>query len=398
MRPLKIKIVRDFLFLVFLFIGFIQCKKEGIENKSQLLDKSLVFSNFQPLWKLYLESSKGGWTNNDNGRFSNDEAPALDAFVELYILTHDQRYLDTIYKIGTKILNNDDIARNLKDVHRGNKVLPGWSSTRYTHDKSRTIFLMDDALILLPMLKAHNILKNSSNRKYAPETWLSRAESEFQEVFIPNWIKVSDTEGYFEDPYYTKDSLNMPMNQYAMVGLLCLELFKATGELSYRDYAIKTGNYLKKNLIKINNQSYVWYYKLPSTKYPGFYYDDFSHAQLIVRFVEGMYKSNIIFDENDMKLLVGTFKYQVMDDNKIFRFFGGKFNANTYVPSNEKYVGDNAWLTYFHSLAAYDNGIKNILNEYHITRKVNFNRDSEFNHIAEFVLLHYVYKLKFLQN
>ena len=43
--------------------------------------------------------------------------------------------------INENILNNDDVSRELRDSHRDNKVLPGWSSIRYTDDNSRTIFL-----------------------------------------------------------------------------------------------------------------------------------------------------------------------------------------------------------------------------------------------------------------
>ena len=374
---------------------FSGCRKDSISINEPKFDSKVVFNGFEPLWKDYLESSHDGWQNNDKGRFSNDDAPSMEALLILYQLTGDVRYLDTLSKTAKRILENDDISRQTADVHRGNKVLPGWSSTRYTADSSRTIFLLDDALILLPLVKAYNNLKNTDlSDKYQVTTWLNRAIREFETVYKPEWKTINAEEGYFEDVYYTAIGLKMPMNQYSIPGLLSLELYKATGNELYLDYAVKTANYVKKNL-KIINNSYVWYYKLPSINYSWLNYDDFSHAQLVTHFIIEMYLYNKVFTKNDLALLVKTFLIQVMDGNKVYRYFGGMINETTPLPSDQKHSED-PWLTYFFLLVPYSSDVYSKMKFYHTNRKIIYNSASDFNHLGEFLLLHYAYQLKYI--
>ena len=144
--------------ITYIFIGCTEVDFEKSYN-SEILKKSM-YANFEPLWELYLESANGGWKDNDNGRFSNDDAPVIQALLELYEITKDSRYIDKLYSLVNNFLENDDIARGLQDQHLGNQILPGWSSVRYTEDNSRTIFLMDDALILISIVNSYNYLKN----------------------------------------------------------------------------------------------------------------------------------------------------------------------------------------------------------------------------------------------
>lgn len=384
--------------IFFLLLLVFACSDHIENDKLPLSDfelsKETIYNDFKPLWNWYLESTNGGWKNNDNGRFSNDDGPAIKALLELYKLTKDTRYLEKLKSLVTKLLNNDDIKRGLADQHRGNKILPGWSSTRYTKDNSRTIFLMDDALILIPIIEAYNYLKNTENSFFTSKDWLERAEKEFELVFKNDWKSINNNQGYFQDIYYTNDDLNMPMNQYAIVGELCAFLYESTGNSSYKEYAIKTANFLKENLI-LKSNSYLWYYRKPSQKYPSIIYDDFSHSQLVWRFINTMYKLDLVFNDKDIELMRGTFKHQVMDGNKVFWYFGGMFNENT--PATADYLHmENAWLHYFFSLASYDNDIKSILTRYQYTRGIVYDPNSDFNHIGEFVLLHFALGKKYL--
>ena len=379
--------------ITYIFIGCTEVDFEKSYN-SEILKKSM-YANFEPLWELYLESANGGWKDNDNGRFSNDDAPVIQALLELYEITKDSRYIDKLYSLVNNFLENDDIARGLQDQHRGNQILPGWSSVRYTEDNSRTIFLMDDALILISIVNSYNYLKNIETSFNVPVEWLTRAEIEFDMVFKNEWKDMGNNKGYFQDSYFTKTDLNMPMNQYAIIGELCLTLYKATGNNMYKEYAVKTANFLKEELIKKTN-SYVWYYKRPSPTYPTKEYDDFSHSQLVWRFIDIMYLSGEVFDYESVELIIGTFKYEVIDNDKVFRFFGGMINENETAPLNLLYQ-ENPWLEYYYSLAKYDNEIKDILKKFRSSRLLNYNPNSDFNHIGQFVILDFALEKKYLK-
>jgi len=370
----------------------------GCYKKNDLplpLDKNLLFAGFEPQWKLYLESSKGGWKNNDNGRFSNDDAPAMESLLEFYKLTRDQRYLDTLVRVAQRILTNDDVSRSTADAHRGNMILPGWSSTRYTHDSSRTIFIYDDALILLSLVKTFNELKNTNLiTVYPVQSWLNRAILEFEAVFKPEWKSINASAGYFEDRYYTNIGLNMPLNQFSIVGLFCLELYKATGNSQYLLYATKSANFLKQQL-KVKVDSYVWYYKLPSQAYPDTIYDDFSHAQHVLRFMVEMHEHGSVFNKEDISRLVSTFETQVMDGSKVFQRFGGMLNEVIPLPLPQRYAVD-PWLTYFYLLVPYSSKTALQMQSYQTQRRVIYHSNSDYNHLGEFLLLHYAYRLKYL--
>ena len=381
----------------FLLLIIVGCESifDELENNSNLEHlKSSIYADFNPLWSLYLESANGGWENNDIGRFSNDDAPAIEALLELYKLTLDERYLDKLYLLVENILNNDDIARGLPDSHRDNKILPGWSSTRYTNDNSRTIFLMDDALILIPIIKAYDFLRKQADIKNPPIYWLERAEKEFDLVFKDDWKYIDNDKGYFQDIYYTKTDLNMPMNQYAIVGELCLYLYNVTKKNLYKEYAIKTANFLKEQLIR-ESDGFVWYYKNPSETYPSKQYDDFSHSQLVWRFIHIMYQQNLVFNEDDIEMLKGTFKNKVISNNKVFYFFGGMLNEETPAPSNLLYK-ENPWLQYYYSLSIYDAEIKNILKKIQKSSILEYDSESDYNHLGLFVLLDFALTNKYL--
>lgn len=358
------------------------------------VDQRVVFNGFEPLWKLYLASARGGWKNNDNGRFSNDDAPALEALLELHSFTGDLRYLDTFATVAGRLLANDDIARGTADIHRGGIVLPGWSSTRYTHDSTRTIFLMDDALILLPLVKARNQIVATGNPSgYPVSAWLDRARKEFDMVFRPGWKAISASEGYFQDPYFTTVGMHMPMNQYCIPGLLALELYKATGVKDYLDYATATAAFVKSNLRKAGD-AYVWYYKQPSAASPATEYDDFSHAQLVTRFIVGMYQAGYSFTDADLQALVKTFLTQVMDGDRVYTRFGGMINESTPLPPSQVYV-TNPWLTYYYCLVPFSSETAARLKVYNARKQIIYDPASDYNHIGEFVVLHYAHQLKY---
>lgn len=91
-----------------------------------------------------------------------------------------------------------------------------------------------------------------------------------------------------------------------------------------------------------------------------------------------------------------TFKYKIMDGDKIFWFFGGMFNENT--PVADDYLhNENGWLHGFYSLTKYDKEVKDILIRYSFLKQIVYNKESDYNHIEEMVLLHFSKDKKYLK-
>lgn len=371
------------------------CKKV-ITGNNLTESPDILFEQFTPKWNLYLKSSKGGWKNNDNGRFSNDDAPALLALLELYKLSNDKRYLDTFDVNAKRILESIDTKRSVNDFYRGNQLLPGWSSTRYTINNNRTIFLINDALIHIVLLKFCNALIGTDYYdKYNCSKILSNIEISFSAIFKNSWVVKENGSGYFQEVYYDLIGLGMPNNQIATIGLFCLELYLATNKVHYLDYAIASAKYLKSNFYDDGN-SYIWLYKQPTNTYPDITFDDYSHSQLIFRFLIEMYEKRIFFSQEDIFKLTNTFVYRVCDANKVNYNFDGKINFTQSLSQANRYVPDPR-LTYYFLLIPYSVKVKGFLSEYYKNLITYYDPQSDYNHIGEFELLHFAYAKKFLK-
>jgi hypothetical protein len=201
---------KKILISLILFVGFISCKKKEITlefEKSPFQEN--IYTEFKPLYELFRIYSKGRWPNNDQGRFSNDDATVLEGLVNLYEVTKDPDYVRHFFDISDRLNANDDIARNKVDKFRNNQILPGCSSTRYANDNFPHIFDLGDALILYTYVR---MLKTvvSNQFKNVPEAskvkaigLLVRAENSFNKIFLNDWKQFNPTSGYFQDPFFT---------------------------------------------------------------------------------------------------------------------------------------------------------------------------------------------------
>ena len=377
--------------LLYFILGsffLIGCRKK-IEPEISFYQKS-VYDSFLPKWQLYRYSSRGGWKNNDNGRFTHDDSPALLSLLELYKLTDDNRYLDTFNLVAQNIINNNDEIRNLQDNYRLNKVLPGWSSTRYTNDRSRTIFIANDALILITLLNFSNHLKYKFiYSKYQCQKYIDISIKSFEKVIEPCWVNLNDDIGYFQDRYFDFIGLQMPNNQIATTGLFCFELYKATNDSRYLNYAKKCAKYLKTILIS-EGKGYVWYYKQPTLNFPEIVYDDYSHAQLVFRFIIEMAEHKVVFSEEDLNKLKITFLEKIIDSGKVNFYFNGKINENSFLPIQSRFAV-NPSMSYYYKLARHSDEIKFFLLDLSKRKPIFFDSNSEFNHIGKFVLLDFAF-------
>ena len=365
---------------------------ESAEERDRALRNEATHQEFIKIYQWYTASAKGGWKNNDDGRFSNDDAPALESLASLYRTTGDFRYLELTFQLGEKIVAASDEARMVQDAYRNDRVIPGWSSTRYTKDKRRTHFLLNDALIAIQMVQSHLNVKGTARESYAPVSWLTYSERVFKELFVADWKQIDMTSGYFEDAYFPAvEKIRMPVNQYATAGLFALELYKATGRPEYRTFAIHTGNFLKSQLI-LQDEAYLWCYAKYADNGRCTNMEDFSHAQLVTRFIVAMQKSNLVFDRIDVTRIVKTVTTKLITPAGVYFYVGGKPYADG---SGSVSYRSNPWLHYFMELTEFDPQFATYMKNYLIQWKFDYVPSSDFNHLGEFALLHYAYSLQY---
>jgi hypothetical protein len=82
----------------------------------------------------------------------------------------------------------------------------------------------------------------------------------------------------------------MPLNQLSIVGQLCLDLYCATKNHIYKDYATQTANFLKSNS-RVADNCYEWNYTLPFSASDSNVYlaDDIGHRNYVVFFAANCY-------------------------------------------------------------------------------------------------------------
>lgn len=371
---LNIKVKPILVTIAVIFVTIVSCNKRN--NLPTSVDSH--FPEFEKKWSLYQKSAFGGWKNNLQGRFSWDDSYAMEGLVLNYLRSNDKRYLDTFIKISNRVLNAADINLGFKDKYRSNRVLNGWSTTRYTSDSDYHIFGVTDAMILYPIIKFYNIIHskidiNQSDRKFFDDA-LVFAKKEFSEVQIKDWVEYSNKGGYFQDPYYTSVGILTPVNQYSRVGTYAIELYKATGDLLYIEYAKKIASFIKSNLIYKEDYFY-WNYIINNgiSNTP----EDLGHSILVIQFMISCFQNNIVFNEVDIKQLINLFNKQISVSNSVqFREY---LNGN--VISSDPYV------SHYYLLSEYDRSVYEFLNTWQIQQNFILDSNSFLNHFGNKIIL-----------
>ncbi len=373
---LSIRVIIFYTIIISIVFQLASCKKSTSQNS--ITDSH--FSEFESKWFLYNESSYGGWKNNFQGRFSWDDSYALEGLILNFERSNDKRYLDTFVKAASKIINLADINLGLKDNYRGNRILHGWSTTRYTLDSSYHIFGVTNAMILYPIIKMYNIAnKNvllSNSDKLFFENALKFSILEFNEIHINDWVINTATTGYFQDPYYSSIGITTPVNQYARIGTYAIELFKATGQDIYLRYAQKIAQLIKDNLI-FNSDYFYWNYTISFPKSQNDAPEDLGHSILVIQFIVSCFKNKIVFNDLDITQLVNLFKKQIRVANS--NYFHEYLNGNI--------ISKDPYISHYYLLSEFDHSVYDILSNWYDQQAFQLDRSSFLNHFGNKLIL-----------
>lgn len=340
----------------------------------------VYFPVFEKSWQLYTLSANGGWKNNFNGRFSWDDSYALEGLIYHYERSKDKRYLDSFMKVSIAIFNSTDENLKIYNKYRGNRIIKGWSTKRYTHDSSFHVFGVTNAMILYPIIKMYNLIKNENQLNETYKQFFVKVVSfsilEFDEVNIWDWSSKTSESGFFHDSYYSAIGTNTPVNQYARIGSYAIELYKATGVIKYFEYAKKVANYVKQNLIYQNDYFY-WNYSIniPPTILDR--PDDLGHSILVVQFIVNCYKNNIVFEINHIKSLVQLFKKQL--------FIPNAFSFREYLDGNS--ISSDPIISHYYLLSEFSNEIYQALTGWLNQQAYQVDTNSFLNHFGNKLIL-----------
>jgi len=337
-------------------------------------DNIAIRAGFSPLWQLYMDSSEGGWQNNDNGRFSWDDTYAIDGLIRLFNSTSDVFYLDLAIGIMNKFYDNTDEKRGIQDVYRDNQSVSVWSSTRYTEGNYHA-FNCHIGFIVYAGTKVADAMMSG----YLPISYNVQAEeliAKLEESFSyieDTWVNDGEG-GYFEEPYFKDINISTPLNMISLCGMATLGLYNLTGKSILLDYTAKMAWYIKQHLY-LSNETYIWPYKPPlvinedgSIIGP----DDNSHGAIVTWFCVQAYENDIVFNVEDMTYFSNTFLNNIYVGTNQFR---------KYVdPKRDPMIFVDTVLFIYMILDSED--VKQILLDHYETRLLIYDSSSFLNHFG----------------
>lgn len=284
-------------------------------------------SEVEQLFKQFDTRNNGNWYkdyNNENGALAWDESYVMRGYLEMYQATKDTKYLDKFIVHGDSVLKQRDSERGVKD-YRG-LSLPAWrGGPRYTGNGTYKIFDVHTAMISYPFAQFATIVNHSSAlsayKSYADK--YLKAAKDAVAVHDGEWIETS-TEMY----------LNRPFNMIFSLGSVFLEIYQASGDVSYKNKGVKIANHFRNNLsVDSATNSYQWKYMRTG----NYGWEDLSHGAMDIDFAYLAYKTNI-FNATDMQRFGNTVQKKLIKaDGNIANRVDGSGTS-----SNQSFIG--LWL------------------------------------------------------
>ena len=270
--------------------------------------------------------------------------------IKLYKYTLNQYFINLFIETANHIINTTNIKLDITDYITGEKT-HGWSSTKYSYkfygnNKYPNEFNCHTALICWRLLEFYNLVNNYNLFEYKKisKTYLESCKLAM-EILDDDYVETPGRGGYFKNKFHKirfPDS-EEPLNYVFITGLCCLEYFRATKDIKYKNYFIKTCEYFKYFINNPNQKAIIyndcltWDYMPMISKevyYDGTYKikaskpEDLSHGSFAVDMIYAGYIENIIFTQEDLIKLSNTFVKHIWNNGKINWYIDGTNELN----------------------------------------------------------------------
>ena len=230
------------------------------------------------------------------------ESYHLMSCVAMFEATRDRAYLDQAIARCDAVLAVRDDRRGLSDEIRG-KVMPAWSSLKYTKGKRYT-WIVHAGMLTQPMARIACLVRRDPDlyAEYgATADRYLEAVAETVHAFDADWRDGPvEGEGFYYGEY---KRTGLPLNMQNAMGRTLVDLWLATGKREYRDRAEKLALFFKHRCRPVDNR-YVWSYSRASTGA-----EDISHAAINVDFAFVCHRAGLVFTREDMHRFANTLKY-----------------------------------------------------------------------------------------
>lgn len=323
--------------------------KDSLINRYNILEKNLR--------KGFLKSDT---TYNFTGGYAWGVANLLRAEVIMYKATLNPNYLDWFGMLADEVVLHRDDKMGLQDWRK--RSGQGWSSTRRWDPKSAKNInggppvrdLVEDAVVCSSLLSfSEVVMRDSARLRYLmpkARQYIDQAEAVMKAHIADEWNEKTQHFYFPKGAPIWCDGVNVPHNYEAQAGSALILLSRLTHNDYYRKLAQTLASNLKRDLLLVND-TYLWYYwggegydgwkkeegvSLNTVESSGQKsVEDVNHGGLEVSFILDCVHDGIVFKEEDVRLLLSTFKL--------------KINKQTYLAQSVDGSGgskDKPWLAY----------------------------------------------------
>lgn len=392
--------------LVIIFLLVFPLEGQNIEEKStyEFINPSLYDKWYeeQPNWSL--NNFPGNKKSYNGSQYSWGWSYVANSLIDMYEATKDEKYIRLLIPQIEYILTQTDEKLGIESFTDSGLSLPAWSDDGYyTSGKYNYVYPVHTGMIVLPILRLVNVIKENKLEEYrevANKFLIASGDA----LAIHNsdimWKNFSESEGfYMGHPYgegIVSEASRIALPNRIFIYLAACGLYdKLTNGSVYTERIEKSLRYFKNSLLKYDKDydAYYWsYWKEVNPKR----WEDISHASLTVYGIFILYEEVgfTVFTKKDI-LKFGNIIYKVIDNR-----FSPKVSKNIHRNNNEKkrYYSLEENIYYFSVLrwsflGIYDKDILDSLNGIYIKL---YNQDlsssTELFSIAMFIKANKKYK------
>lgn len=311
--------VQVWLFRVVFFVALIALAvpvfAEAVPANT-LVSRNDLIKRFDVMdWKL---NRGAGYSRhfNDVGTLAWSQSYLMEAYLDMYEATGEEKYLKSFVRQADRIVVNTDQSSGMKD-YKG-RSLTGWSATRYSQRGERVVWLVHSGMITYPLARFAVIVNRSKLTAYRDqaESYVALAKDALA-AFEKNWERDAVTGGGYyqfdhDEPHATNapdKPMPLPLNQQLAAGRTFVALYEYTGNSIFKQRAEALARHFKGNLK--GSGPYVWTYWHGKGLQRSKGVEDVSHGAIDVDFAIQAYRSGIVFGLGDMTRFRDTYEKNV---------------------------------------------------------------------------------------
>ena len=281
--------------------------------------------------QAYDNVNDGDWyrLSNDEGTLlTNNQSPVMESLATMFEATGDPLYLERLIWHVDGVLAQRDDVRGIID-YRG---IEGacWQDKHYSYGWPYC-WVLHSGTIITPMVRAAWLIREHGLEEEIAYDGLTFGEKATAYIAACQETVAHHDEQWREQGHYVfmpdahflqwEAGTTNPLNCSNAMGRALLYLHELTGEAEYLDKVERLAHRLHDNMMRLEGGYNAWPYYAEDFLGMG---EDIGHASLSVTFAHELYRSGIVFDDDDMAAIGATLTRSItIDDRRVHHNLNG---------------------------------------------------------------------------